>query len=74
MPGCTVLLVSPAWAGNMLLLLLQGLSGLHAMGRGMSDLKAENIRVQLAADDTVQKLTLLDFGGSACYKGKRSPF
>ena len=54
----------------LLLLLLQGLSGLHAMERGMSDLKADNIRVQLAADDTAHKLTLIDFGGSACYTGQ----
>ena len=51
------------------MLLLQGLSGLHAMGRGMSDLKAENVMVQMAPDDTAQKLTIIDFGGSAFYTG-----
>ena len=38
----------------------------------MSDLKAENVMVQMAADDTAQKLTIIDFGGSACYTGQSS--
>ncbi len=44
---------------------------MHAAGRGMCDVKPENIIVRLAEDGlTFLRATLIDLGGSAVYSGE----
>lgn len=63
------------FAGNVrlptcVLAALQAIVSMHAYGRGMSDVKPENIMVQVAEDGvTVERVTLLDLGSSAIYTG-----
>ncbi len=52
-------------------LILQALVSMHAAGRGMCDVKPENIMVRLAEDGlTFLRVTLIDLGGSAFYSGE----
>ena len=52
-------------------LVLQALVSMHAAGRGMCDVKPENIIVRLAEDGlTFLRVTLIDLGGSAVYSGE----
>lgn len=54
-------------------LLLQALLSMHAAGRGMCDLKPENIMVRVAEDGiTFLRVTLIDLGGSAVYTGEQT--
>ena len=39
----------------------------------MSDLKADNLMVWVAADGSFQDCTVLDVGGSAAFSGPSSP-
>lgn len=39
----------------------------------MSDLKADNLMVKVAADGSFQDCTVLDVGGSAAFSGASSP-
>ena len=53
--------------------LVQALVSMHATGRGMYDLKPENIVVKLAAGGVAfERATLIDLGGSGAYKGEQT--
>ena len=47
--------------------------GFHAEGRGVGDLKADNLMVQVAADGSFQDCNVLDVGSSAVFSGQFSP-
>ena len=50
---------------------LQALKAMHAQGRGVCDVKEENLRVRLAPDGcSFVDCTVLDLGGSVSYTGK----
>ena len=51
-------------------MVLQGLSDMHAFGRGHCDLKPENTVVHFDPDLEVDKLTLIDLGSSCIYEGR----
>ena len=59
-------------APHGLAMLVQGLQSLHQQGRAHGDIKPDNIRVLLGADDTVLHCTLVDLGGSLVYHGKHN--
>lgn len=52
--------------------LVAGLAGAAQAGRGVCDLKPDNLRVHVADDGTFLRCTVLDLGGSVIYQGKTS--
>lgn len=50
---------------------MQALQGLHAKRRGVCDLKPDNLMIEVAADGSFQRCTVLDLGGSVAYNGQR---